>query len=156
MLYPDVWGYLLGQDIPAAVIPVYPGSARLVCPARFECRIIYGIVDPYELTQGVVLVRSRVSVTGLARYVAPAVIRVRQVERVRSAALRYRRYQGSGGVAAVRGITLYITVLGIVFDAVRQFPAGLQQYIFKGQVIPVFSVSSVIDDIDFAQRKVCP
>ena len=63
-------------------------------------------------------------VEGLARYVAPAVVGVRQVEHVRPAPLRYRRDQGSGGVRAVRGITLYIAVLGIVFDAVRYLPAG--------------------------------
>ena len=81
---------------------------------------------------------------------------VRQVERVRSAPLRYRRYQGSSRVRAVRGITLYIAVLGIVFDAVGRLPACLQQDIIKGQVIPVFSVFSIIDDFDFAQRKVSP
>ena len=137
--------------------PVYPGRARLVDPARSECRVVYGIVHPHQLAQGVVLVCGRIPVPGLARYVPSVVIRVRQVERVRSAALRYAGDQGSGGVRPVSGrISLYVPVLRIVFDAVRQFPAGLQQYIFKGQVIPVFSVSSVIDDIDFAQRKVCP
>ncbi len=69
MLYPDVWGYLLGQYIPATVIPVYPGSPRLVYPARLERCVIYGIVHPHELTQSVVLVRRRVPVPGLARYV---------------------------------------------------------------------------------------
>ncbi len=104
--------------------PVYPGRTRLVDPARSECRVVYGIVHPYELAQGVVLVRGRVPVTGLARYVAPAVVRVRKAERVRAAALGYAGDQGSGGVSTVRGIALYITVLGIVFDAVRYLPAG--------------------------------
>ena len=76
MLYQDVWGYLLGQDIPATVIPVYPGRTRLVYTARFERRVVYGIVYPYQLAQGVVLVSGNVPVPGLARYVAPAVIGV--------------------------------------------------------------------------------
>ncbi len=73
--------------------PVYPGRTRLVYTARSERRVVYGIVDPHQLTQGVVLVCHRYIVPGLARYVASVVVGVRQVERVRPAALRYRRYQ---------------------------------------------------------------
>ena len=86
--------------------------------------LILLIVDPHQLTQGIVFVRGRYIVPGLARYVAPVIIRVCQVERVRSAALGYAGDQGSGGVAAVRGITLHVPVRRIVFDAVRYLPAG--------------------------------
>ena len=85
---------------------------------------LYAIIYPYELAQSVVLVSRNVPVPGLARYVAPVVIRVRQAERVRSAALGYAGDQRCRGVSSVRGITLYIAVLGIVFDAVRYLPAG--------------------------------
>ena len=49
---------------------------------------------------------------------------VRQVERVRSAALGDAGDQRCSRVSAVRGITLYIAVLRIVFDAVGRLPAG--------------------------------
>ena len=64
-----------------------------------------------------------VPVPGLTRYVPPAVIRVRQVERVRSAPLGDAGDQGSSGVRAVRRSALYVPVLRIVFDAVRHCPA---------------------------------
>ena len=116
--------YLLGQDIPATVIPVYPGSARLVYPARFERRIVYGIVHPHQLSQGVVLVSGNVPVPGLARYVAPVIIRVRQVERVCSAPLGDGLYKGSRRIGAVRSRALYVPVLRIIFVAVCYLPAG--------------------------------
>ena len=101
----SVFGYAV---VIASLIPVRPSARR-----------VPGIVYPYELAQGVVLVCRNVPVPGLARYVPPAVIRVCQVERVCSAPLRYRRYQGCRRVRPIRGrISLYVPVHRIVFVTV--------------------------------------
>ncbi len=60
----------------------------------------------------------------LARYVPSVVIRVRQVERVHSAPLRYAGDRRCRGVSSVRGSALYVPVHRIVFDAVGRLPAG--------------------------------